>query len=122
MVKRKMDIEAALSHLGGSKPLFDTLISGFYNQYSHVDDDIKKLLVTGNQEDARLLAHSIKGLSGNLGATELVEKSKALEVAIESDLNTKASDLKAFSKALNEVLEEIVRLLDEVDDAYEEWT
>jgi HPt (histidine-containing phosphotransfer) domain-containing protein len=122
MVKRKMNIEAALTHLGGSKPLFDTLISGFYNQYNHVDDDIKKLLETGNQEDARLLAHSIKGLSGNLGATELVEKAKALEVAIEAGLETKASDLKAFSKALKAVLEEIVRLLEEVDDTYKEWT
>lgn len=121
MVKRKMNIEVALTHLGGSKPLFDTLISGFYNQYRHVDEDIKKLLETGNQEDARLLAHSIKGLSGNLGATELIEKSRVLEVAIEVDLDTKTSDLKAFSKALKEVLEEIVVLLESVDATYKEW-
>ncbi|PKM57380.1 MAG: hypothetical protein CVU98_06400 [Firmicutes bacterium HGW-Firmicutes-3] len=121
MVKRKMNIEAALTHLGGSKSLFDTLISGFYNQYRHVDEDIKKLLETGNQEDARLLAHSIKGLSGNLGATELIERSKALEVSIEMDLDTKASDLKAFSKALKEVLEEIVILLESVDATNKEW-
>ncbi len=120
MVKKKMNMEAALAHLGGSKALFDTLINGFYNQYRHVDKDIKKLLETGNQEDARLLAHSIKGLSGNLGATELVEKSKALEVAIEADLDTRASDLKAFSKALKDVLEEIVVLLDAVEATYKE--
>ena len=120
MVKKKMNMEAALAHLGGSKALFDTLIIGFYNQYRHVDKDIKKLLETGNQEDARLLAHSIKGLSGNLGATELVEKSKALEVAIEANLDTRASDLKAFSKALKDVLEEIVVLLDAVEATYKE--
>lgn len=122
MVKGKMDMETALAHLGGSKVLYDTLICGFYNQYNHVDEDIKKLLETGNQEDARLLAHSIKGLSGNLGATELVEKSKILEAAIEMDIDTKASHLKDFSKALKEVLEEIVVLLEPEDATDKEWT
>jgi len=121
MVKRKMNMDAALAHLGGSRSLFDTLISGFYNQYNHVDEDIKKLLETGNQEDARLLAHSIKGLSGNLGATELIEKSKALEVAIEENFDTRTSDLKAFSKALKEVIEEIVVLLESVEATDKEW-
>ncbi|MDF1616486.1 Hpt domain-containing protein [Petrocella sp. FN5] len=115
MVSKKMNLDVALTHLGGSMSLFETLISGFYNQYSHVDEDIKKLLDAGKQEEARLLAHSIKGLSGNLGASELVGKAKALEISIEADLDTRTRDLKDFSIALKEVLEEILSLLEVVD-------
>lgn len=77
-----LNLKDALVHLGGSVSLYRTLVQGFKDKYSHIDRDIKDQLLKREVEDARRLAHSMKGLSGNLGATELQEYSKRLEEVI----------------------------------------
>lgn len=80
----ELNLKDALVHLGGSVSLYRTLLQGFQDKYSSIDNDIKTHLLDREIEDARRLAHSMKGLSGNLGATELQRYSKNLEEVIKS--------------------------------------
>lgn len=79
-----LNLKDALVNLGGSVSLYRTLVQGFKDKYSNIDDDIKSQLLKYDIEDARRLAHSMKGLSGNLGASELQNCSRLLEEVIKS--------------------------------------
>lgn len=79
-----LNLKDALVNLGGSLSLYRTLVQGFKDKYSNIDDDIKSQLLEFDIEDARRLAHSMKGLSGNLGASELQNCSRLLEEVIKS--------------------------------------
>lgn len=76
-----IDIQGALALLGGSKKLYAKLLSSFYKKYKDMQGSLEDLVATGNFEEARRLAHSIKGLCGNLGAGQLQDLSKQLEYA-----------------------------------------
>jgi len=79
-----LKLKDAFLHLGGSISLYRTLIQGFKDRYSFIDKEIKNQLLNRDIEQARLLAHSMKGLSGNLGASDLQRYSKNLEEVIKS--------------------------------------
>lgn len=117
-----INIKNALLNLGGSVKLYKTLVQGFKEKYTYIDDDIKIKLLNKEMEEARRLAHSIKGLAGNLGATDLQEKSKILELIVKDNFNKNvdgtiisniletqwmefSKELKDCVKLLNRVLE-----------------
>lgn len=103
----KLKVEEALEHLGGSEKLYITLLNGFLDKYIHVDEEIKRLAESGSYHEARILAHSMKGLSGNLGALDLYEKAKNLEHVLKvMDVGYK-KELDLFKIELDEVVEEI---------------
>ena len=106
----KIDVEAALDQLGGSKKLYATLLTGFLNAYKEVDKEIGLLASENNWEEATRLAHSIKGLCGNLGASELRSKAYELEKIYKEE--KKDDDLLIdFSKELSEVIDEVKNLI-----------
>jgi len=87
-----IDLKLALLNLGGSAKLYRTLITGFFEKYSHIDNEIYELLIQRKLDDARRMAHSIKGLSGNLGVEELRRVALDLELDIKQYLGTEISD------------------------------
>ncbi len=117
----EINIAKAMDQLGGSSRLYKKLVSGFLEKYSRVDKDLKYLLLDGELEDARRLAHTMKGLGGNLGAGEFHEIAKSLEYAIR-DLDGQeagkkdttailTNEWRGFSENLSEVLEELDKIL-----------
>lgn len=107
----KIDTSEALAQLGGSEKLYKTLVNGFYDKYQHVDQEIESLIKDGNLEDARRLAHSIKGLSGNLGAKVLREKAMNLEYAIRDESGEMLTNLDLFADELSDVISEVRHML-----------
>lgn len=107
-----IDVKAALAQLGGSEKLYKTVVTGFYDKYMTVDHEIETLLEEGAIEDAARLAHSIKGLAGNLGSEGLRQCALGLELAIKGqDPLEIASRVKDFSNELQSVNLEISRLM-----------
>jgi HPt (histidine-containing phosphotransfer) domain-containing protein len=86
------DLKTALSNLGGSVKLYRTLIAGFVDKYSHIDNQIYELLLQRKTEEARRMAHSIKGLSGNLGVEDLRNVALNLELDIKNYLEKEIMD------------------------------
>jgi HPt (histidine-containing phosphotransfer) domain-containing protein len=113
----KINIDQALEQLGGSEKLYRTLITGFYERYQGVDQEIGEMLEENKYDEARRMAHSLKGLSGNLGTDQLREKSMALEYGIRDEVDEIPALFKAFSEELHEVMFEVEVL---IKDRFEE--
>ncbi len=74
-----IDIEEALSHLNNDEELFLKVLKKFKRNYSKVVDEIRQALSLGDRELAIRLAHTVKGVSGELQAKEIYTIAAQLE-------------------------------------------
>lgn len=111
MTYKRIDIDEALAQLGGSEKLYKTLVMGFFERYQGVDVQIETLLSEDQLDEARRMAHSIKGLCGNLGTNQLRERAMALEYAIRDESEGIDECMEAFSLELEEVMIEVEELI-----------
>ena len=98
-----------MERLGGNINLFNRLFNKYINSYKNADGEVKELINKKNYEDARLLAHTIKGTSANLGITNMRQKAMELEKAIITE------DVLEIEKRLRELKEELQRILTEIN-------
>jgi len=68
-----IDVDGALERMGGSEELFETILGMFLADENY--GLLKGALASGDEEHALGYAHTIKGLSGNLGFLKLFEYS-----------------------------------------------
>lgn len=87
-----IDMESALRRLDGNKRLFKDLLLEFKRDYAGVLDDLRGALRIGDIEAAQRIAHTIKGVAGNLSAKDLMAASGSLEIGIR-DGNMEDMDL-----------------------------
>lgn len=107
----KIDVEKALSQLDDSEKLYKILVKGFYRKYQAVDKKVKDLMEEDEEEACRLV-HSIKGISGNLGAADLNESAKNLEMVLKQKTNWLIA-WGIFSKELQAVIAELDQFISE---------
>jgi HPt (histidine-containing phosphotransfer) domain-containing protein len=97
--------------LQGNKRLYRKLLLNFATDYSESANDIRIALDSKDFEQAHSLVHNLKGLAGNLAATELQAAAVNLEKIVKGvgnktppakELNLKLSELES---ALNQALE-----------------
>jgi HPt (histidine-containing phosphotransfer) domain-containing protein len=75
------------------------------DDYAKTDQEIKALLKSEKAGEAERLAHSIKGVAGNVGAGPLQEAGAELEHAIkEGETDTCEAKISAFGKVLKNVI------------------
>ncbi len=99
----------ALGRLMNNKNLYQKLLDKFVAGYGDYAEKITKVVEEKNFEEGSILAHTMKGLAGNLGAEALQEASKNLEVLF------KTGDASVdFAPALEAFVAEFRRALDEV--------
>jgi two-component system sensor histidine kinase/response regulator len=76
------------------------------DDYAKTDEEIRSLLESEKADEAERLAHSIKGVAGNVGAGPLQEAGAVLESAIkQGETDTYEEKISAFGKVLNNVIE-----------------
>ena len=84
-----IDLTTALRRLGGNRRLLLSLLRAFHRDYAHTSEQITAALEKNKRQDdikfAERLAHTIKGVAGNLSASELFTAAKALENAIRKE-------------------------------------
>ncbi len=73
------DLAAGLGRLRGNKRLYRKLLLDFGAKYTKVAGEIHKALDSKDLEQAHSLIHNLKGLAGNLAATDLQAASVNLE-------------------------------------------
>ncbi|HMJ50263.1 MAG TPA: response regulator, partial [Burkholderiales bacterium] len=80
-----VDVENALRRVGGSIKLYMTLLSRFRETQTDAVHRIKEAIGRAETDTAQREAHTLKGLAGSIGATELAQRA----VTVENLLKTK---------------------------------
>ena len=105
------DLADGLRRLQKNKRLYRKLLLSFATDYNAVANEIRQALDAEDFDQAHSLVHNLKGLAGNLAATELQAAAVNLEKLVKGvekktppakELNLKFSDLE---NALNQALE-----------------
>ncbi len=71
----------ALKRLGGNARLYRKLLVQFVEFYKDMGSSYRKVVENGELDEATRIAHTLKGLAASIGADQLAESAKSLELA-----------------------------------------
>ena len=77
-----LDARVGLSRASGNADLYIQLLKRFVKSQEHTASDLLRLVNTGDAQTAERIAHTVRGVAGNLGAAELQEDAHQLETAL----------------------------------------
>ena len=98
------DLEATLKRLDGDRGLFRELIEFFFEDSPVVIEQLKAGLQTGNRSLVERAAHSLKGLTANVGS------GPANRLAARIEDSARSNDLPMAATNLDELVEAMARL------------
>ena len=118
----EFDLAQGLQRLQGNRRLYHKLLLDFGNNYAETAAEIRRALDAGDFDQAHGLVHNIKGLAGNLAASNLQAAAQELEKLIK-DRSEKAPSEDALSQkyarledALSKALEAVQTLGSPAED------
>jgi two-component system, sensor histidine kinase and response regulator len=102
-----IDIDDGLERLGGNAAAYQHILEQFI--FHHKDDAVvmRQALAANHINEALLLAHTLKGTAGTIGALALQTAAKQLEMAIRSENADVTSACNQVEAALAEVVQSI---------------
>jgi CheY-like chemotaxis protein len=115
-----LDTTLGLRRCGGNVGLYRKLLSGLVADYTQAPLHLQQLLEKGHWTEGERMAHTLKGLAGSLGATDVQALSEQLERgfktsdadAVRSSLVTITADLNALLASLGTQLGAATDLMD----------
>ncbi|MES9956063.1 MAG: response regulator [Sedimenticola sp.] len=106
-----LDAEDGLRRVGGNKALYTRLLLKFRQSQSDFGAGIRAALAAGDMEGARRAAHTLKGVSGNIGAVELYQSSQELERLIKhNDREAIEPQIEVVETGLDGLLDQLASL------------
>ncbi|MES2940607.1 MAG: DAHL domain-containing protein [Pseudomonadota bacterium] len=105
-----LDMALGLSRMAGKQALYNAMLRRYCSGQRAAGRQLRDAVAAGDGAAARLLAHTLKGVSGNIGATRVQELADDLEQAIVDDpscagLAPRAAALEACLAQLVDALE-----------------
>lgn len=110
-----ISFDEGIARVNNNQKLYFTLLKKFRGNNQDILVDIEKHLEQGDLHTAERLAHTLKGVAGNLGASELFKKSKVLdEILVEKKYNKGecAVAMAAVKKELSRVISAIENIME----------
>jgi PAS domain S-box-containing protein len=101
-----IDTQSALKRTGGNRRRYEDLLRRFAQQQAGAVEEIRAALAAGDSTTAERVAHSLKGVAGNLGATGLAEAAKKAETAVKTGQGLEVA-LDSLSRSLAAIVEPI---------------
>ncbi|MBF0194436.1 MAG: response regulator [Magnetococcales bacterium] len=100
-----IDTQSGMSRIGGKLDRYLVILSKFLLNQRESDKAIKTALLKNDFHTAKRIAHTLKGVSGTIGATNLQQKAQAFESAIGRDADQDYLNglLEVVSKELNNI-------------------
>lgn len=103
-----IDINNGLSRVGGNKKLYAELLEKLYKNNLNVVNEIRNAVKNNEKELSVRLAHTVKGVAGNLGAIELNKSAAELETELKKDVpDAIERTIANFDSRMQKVLQEI---------------
>ena len=107
-----IDVTTGLGRMGGKSQVYRSLLIDFRRNYAHAPDDVRAVLECDDDlKSAQHLAHTIKGVAGNLGMRKLhattLELEKGLKQGVRDGWPALVSE---FKQELDWVVESISSL------------
>ncbi len=103
-----INTQEGLYRLAGDTRLYRNLLKKFAGNQADTADKIHQALITKDMETAQKLAHTVKGVSGNISATLVFESATRLDDALKNaDIQTVMALLPDFSACLSDVIQGI---------------
>jgi two-component system sensor histidine kinase/response regulator len=100
-----IDTRSGLARLGGNLALYRKILQRFANSYADAATRIWSALEEGDRVVALREAHTLKGLAGNIGATEVQLAAEHLEVAIREGTDIEDPLRANLERSLGELIE-----------------
>ncbi|WP_300161570.1 response regulator [Solidesulfovibrio sp.] len=95
-----IDLAKALARLGGNEALLSSIAAEFARDYAASADEIMGRVRAGDLDAARRLAHTVKGVAGNIAADALAEAAREIEAALGRGSPPEGERLDAYAAAL----------------------
>ena len=103
-----IDVIDGLRRVGGNQKLYLSLIDKFYSKNQDLVNEIKEAISQNDQEKAVRIAHTVKGVAGNLGANKLNRAAAFVEAELKKSLEVDTDVLLSeFGDELSLIIEEI---------------
>jgi PAS domain S-box-containing protein len=99
-----IDTEAGVARMGGSVKSYWRLLQKFADNQADAIVQISDAVTRGNGELALRLAHTLKGVSGSIGADELQQIATAVESALKDDPTALPEDLDRAARELDRII------------------
>jgi CheY-like chemotaxis protein len=94
-------LDRALQRLGGNRKALLSLLQLFAEQYAGASDTMRRLSEPGRHNELVEFVHTLKGVAGNLAATDLFEAASKLEALLKAGQEYDISELDgALQRAL----------------------
>ncbi len=114
-VSPTLDRDTALARMGGNERLLYSVLSEFTRDYAGSAAALSRLLAAGDLDGARRLAHTVKGVAGNIAAEALVQAARDLETGLARGERPLPETLDAFGEALARTVEAALGLAPSLD-------
>ncbi|MFH1115585.1 MAG: response regulator [Pseudomonadota bacterium] len=102
-----ISVSSGLGRVGDNKTLYAKLLCKFKDGQETAADRIGEVLESGDAETAARIAHTVKGVSGNLGAESLYRAAADLEKAIKEGKESLDQTMAEFASQLKVVMDGI---------------
>ncbi|MCL1855435.1 MAG: Hpt domain-containing protein [Clostridia bacterium] len=104
-----MDVTGTMARFGGNEALMMRFLLGFPKDQTM--GSLRDAMASGDREAQKVAAHSLKGLSGNLGLTPVFEASTAMMNALRASEDTDVTGLyEALDQAYQAAIDMIATL------------
>ena len=104
-----LDTTSGLRRVVGKRAFYVSLLRRFATDQADTPKQVRAALQSGAWTDAQRMAHTLKGLAGNIGMTSVQARAVELEKAIENHADM--GDLESRVQQLDEVLQPFIAAL-----------
>lgn len=110
-----LDNEAGLVRVAGNKTLYRNLLTKFAHDYTDSRQQIEDALKKGERETAQRIAHTVKGVAGNIGIATVQNKAANLEAGIRDESNILDQQIIEFGNALSDATSRVAQALSDTE-------
>jgi signal transduction histidine kinase/ABC-type amino acid transport substrate-binding protein/DNA-binding response OmpR family regulator len=99
-----IDIQRGVTQVGGNPDFYKKLLRNFLSGHSNCASSLKEMIEDSRIEDARIAAHTLKGVGGNIAAIELQRVASDLEAILKSGKLPSEDEFNNFKHACETLL------------------